>query len=107
MLETIIIVAVIVIIIKAWSKIDQALNWTGARFGEATDVVSDVTRSASKQTARGVLISHGSLKETINLEKQADIERTRAMTKFTEKCTEDELKHIAKEDDLYNALLNR
>lgn len=107
MTELVIMIATLTIIIFAWSKISKALDWTGAQIGNTGDMLSDLTISGAKQTSRGVAISHGSLKDTIDEQVQKDITRTQAMTKFKAKLTDAEKTDIAKSEAYYAKLLER
>ena len=64
MLELVITVAVLSIVIMGWSKLSKALDWIGARFGSATDIIDHLSVSATKQTSRAVIISDTSLDTT-------------------------------------------
>ena len=107
MVELIIIIATLAIVIMAWAKINKALDWTGARIGETGDMLSDLTVSGSKQTARGVVISHGSLKDTIASEVKREVTRSQDMTKFQAKLTDEEKKVVKETEDYFGTLLNR
>ena len=106
-MELILLIVALVIVIMAWSKISKGLDWMGARVGETGDMLSDVTVSGAKQTARGVLISHGSLKDTADEQVQKDITRARAMTTFKEGLSAAEKTTVKESEDYYKTLLNR
>ena len=91
----------------AWSKVNKALDWTGARIGETGDMLSDLTVSGSKQTSRGVVISHDSLKDTIEESYEKDVNRTRKRTKFLEKLSKDELAGLKPHEDYLKKILER
>lgn len=107
MVELIIIIATLAIVIMAWSKISKALDWTGARIGETGDMLSDLTVSGAKQTSRGVVISHGSLEDTIASEIKKKVTRSKDMTKFKAKLSEDEKKVVKETEDYFATLLAR
>lgn len=107
MVELIIIIATLAIVIMAWSKINKALDWTGDRIGETGDMLSDLTVSGAKQTSRGVVISHGSLKDTIDEQIKKDVTRTRDMTKFKKGLSDDEIKEVKTSEDYYTSILAR
>ena len=85
-------IAVLAVIIMAWGRISKSLDWTGARIGETGDMLSDLTVSGSKQTARGVLISDGSLEDTFLDEEERAQKRIKRKTSFVNKLTDDEKK---------------
>lgn len=107
MSELIIIIATLTIVIFAWSKVGKGLDWIGVQVGNTGNMLEDITVSGSKQTSRGVAISHGSLKDTVDEQIQKDITRTRAMTKFKKGLSEVELLEIKTSEDFYNTLLAR
>ena len=100
-------VAILAIVIMAWGRISKGLDWTGDRIGETGDMLSDLTISGAKQTSRGVVISHGSLKDTVDGEIKKDVTRTREMTKFKKGLTAEEIKEVKTSEDYYASILAR
>ena len=107
MVEIITTIATLAIIILGWSYVKRAMEWTGNRIAETTDVITDVTKSASYQTARGTAISRDSLKDTILESRKKEAKRQEAEAKFLKDLTPEQLKAIKEEDKFLNSLLNR
>lgn len=63
-MELILLIAVLAIVVMSWAKISKALDWTGSKIGKSGDVIDHVFDSATKQTARAVIISDEALDET-------------------------------------------
>jgi len=107
MVELVVVIAVLAVIIMGWSKVSKALDWTGARVGETTDMISDLTVSAAKQTSRGVVISHDSLLDTVLDSKEKDANRQKKEKIFKEKLDKDQLKSLTVHEDWLKAIVDR
>ena len=107
MMDLVIAIAVLAIIILGWGYMKRAMDWTGARVGDTTDLVSDLTKSASVQTGRGLAISRSSFKDTMLESIQNDAKRQEKKAKFLSGLNEAQLKTIKKEEDYLQAILNR
>ncbi len=107
MIELIIAVATLAVIIMGWGYMKKSFDWVGARVGETTDMLSDVTNSGSYQTRRGVVISRDSLSETMSDTREKVAKRQVKEAKFMAGLSPEQLKAVAAEDKFMNALLNR
>ena len=107
MVELIIVIATMAIVIMGWSKVSKALDWTGDRIGETTDMISDLTKSASKQTSRGVVISHDSLLDTVLESKEKDANRQKKETDFKAGLDKPALTALKKHEDWLAAIVAR
>ena len=107
MTELIITIATLAIIIMGWGYMKRAMDWTGDRVAETTDMLSDVTSSGSYQTRRGVVISRDSLNETISETREKVAKRQKKEAKFMTGLDAEQLKAVAAEDKFMDGLLNR
>lgn len=107
MLELILAVATLAIIIMAWSRVSGALDWTGDRIGETSDMLSDLTVSGSKQTARGVIISHDSLMDTALESEKRESKRESERKAFNSKLDTEQKKSVEAHVKYLNKYINR
>lgn len=107
MVEMLMAVAVLAIVIMAWAKVDKALDWTGKRVGETTDMLSDLTVAGAKQTARVTVISHDSLAETVSQSKQKAVNLRRKETEFKSGLKEDEIADLKEHEAYLDGILKR
>ena len=107
MVEMMIAIATLAIVIMGWSKVSKALDWTGDRIGETTDMISDLTVSAAKQTSRGVVISHDSLLDTVLESKEKDANRQKKEESFKKNLDETALKNLKKHEDWLEKIVTR
>ena len=107
MLEIIVAIATLAIIIMAWSRVSSALDWTGDRIGETSDMISDLTVSGGKQTARGVLISHDSLRDTALDSSKKEGKRVQARKDFFSKLDADQKKSVEAHEKYMDKYINR
>ncbi len=108
MVELIIIIATLAIVIMAWSKVNNALDWTGKEIAKTSSVLSNVTEAGAEQTLRGVVISRGSLLNTMSDFKEQSANRIKKETSFKSKLTEkDEIKAYADGETYLAKLLAR
>ena len=107
MVEMMIAIATLAIVIMGWSKVSKALDWTGDRVGETTDMISDLTVSAAKQTSRGVIISHDSLLDTAFESKEKDSNRKKKESAFKSKLDKTELANLKKHEDWLDSITSR
>ncbi len=107
MVELVIVIATLAIVIMGWSKMSKALDWTGDRIGETTDMVSDLTVSAAKQTSRGVVISHDSLLDTVLESKEKDANRQKKEATFKSKLDKTSIANLKKHEDWLEKIVNR
>lgn len=107
MVESILLVLGAVIVVLAWNRLGKAMDWVGDRVGETTDMLSDITVSGAKQTARGVIISHDSLMDTAIDSKEKEVNRLKRETKFIEKLKEDEQAAYNKHGDYLSKFIDR
>lgn len=85
MVELVLTIAVLAIIIMGWSRIAKGLDWAGDRIGNIGDIVDDIAVAGAMQTARAVVISDGSLEETIHNENKRASERAKEVEDFERK----------------------
>ena len=102
MIDGIFIVLAMVIIVLAWNKFSKALDWVGERVGETSDILSDITVSGAKQTARGVVLSHDSLMDTIQDSVEKEANRQVRAEKFKEKLKDDQKKNLEAHESYLN-----
>ncbi len=108
MVELIIIIATLAIVIMAWSKVNNALDWTGKEIAKTSSVLSNVTEAGAEQTLRGVVISRGSLLNTMSDFKEQNANRIKKETSFKSKLKEpEELKAYDEGADYLAKLLAR
>ena len=108
MVELIIAVATLTVVIMAWSKINNALDWTGKEIAKTSSILSNVTEAGSEQTLRGVVISRDSLLNTMSDFKEKNANRIKKETAFKSKLKEkDEIKAYDEGADYLAKLLTR
>ena len=107
MIELVITIATLTVVIFAWSKISKSLDWTGARIGETTDMLSDLTLSGRDGTAQARLAMRSKLEDSaVDFEKKAAA-RAKTRKEFKDKLDKDQLAEVAKKEKFANQLLNR
>lgn len=107
MVELIITIATLAILIMAWGRVSKGIDWTGARIGETGDMLSDLTVSGSKQTARGVIISDDTLQDTIQESVKKKQKRVKEQTAFLSKLSEDEKKAVTSHEAYVKNMIKR
>jgi len=107
MVEIVIAIGTLAVVIMAWSRVSKALDWTGDRIGETSDMISDLTVSGGKQTARGVLISHDSLRDTALDSAKKESKRVKERKDFMAKLDADQKKSVEGHEKFMDKYINR
>ncbi len=108
MVELVITIATLAIVVMAWSKINNGLDWAGKEIAKTSSVLSNVTEAGAEQTLRGVVISRGSLLNTMNDFKEQNANRIKKESAFKSKLKEpEELKAYQDGADYLSGLLAR
>ena len=107
MADLIIAIGVIAIIILAWGKFNKAMDWTGDRIGDTTDLLKDLTESGTKQTARGLIISQDTLLDTAFESREKNAKRAKNRAAFESKLSENEKKSLETHDAWLDKLATR
>ena len=106
-MENLLLVLVAVIIVLAWNRMSRGIDWIGDRVGETSDMLSDITLSGSKQTQRGVIISHDSLMDTAQDSVEKEANRQKQATKFKSSLKAEEIKALSEHEKFLENLMNR
>ena len=107
MVELVIMIAVLAIVVMGWSKINNALDWTGNRISDTTDVLTDITKAGSIQTSRAVAISQDSLEDTLQMSLQKASKRQEERAKFESKLTDEQKKAVSAYEQKMAKILSR
>lgn len=94
MVEVIIFGLGLALVVMMYGRISKSLDWAGKQIEQTSDMISDVVTSGTKQTARGVILSHDTLLDTVLESQKREAKRTTEQSKFEAKLTAEEKKSV-------------
>jgi len=106
-MEFIIVLVALVLVIMLYGRIAKALDWTGSKIDQTSDILDDIIVGGTKQSARARITSDDTLHDTVLESIKAEAKRVKEKSKFKSSLSEAEKKAVESREKRLQKLLDR
>jgi len=107
MLEIIVFGLGLAVLVMTYGRITKSLDWAGKQIEQTSDLIGDIVTSGTKQTARGVILSHDTLMDTALESSKKEASRQKEADKFMNGLDEDAKKAVEAHNKYLSQYVNR